>query len=321
MNQWAALAMAAAAVALFAWAAVGYWGATRGKAARRIRMRLEALTTGAPVIAEATLIKSDARVRAAWMQSLVAQLSRGEHLKRLVAQAGLEWTAERFLTATVLAFFGGFVVALLMMWWVLAVAVGLGASFLPYGYLCRQRSKRLQKFETQFPEALDLISRALRAGHAFGSGLKVAAEQGPEPIATEFRLATEQINLGLSVPQALTNLSDRIPLADIRFFVTAVLIQRETGGNLTEILGNISTLIRERLKLFANIRVLSAEGRLSAWILIALPISAALLINVVNPGYLGVLFTDPLGQRIVAGGGVMMVVGIVWIRRTIRIRV
>jgi len=140
-------------------------------------------------------------------------------------------------------------------------------------------------------------------------------------MATEFRLATEEINLGLSVPQALTNLADRIPLADIRFFVTAVLIQRETGGNLTEILGNISTLIRERLKLFANIRVLSAEGRLSAWILIALPISVALLINLVNPGYLRVLFIDPLGQRLLAVGCFMMVVGIVWIRRTIRIRV
>jgi tight adherence protein B len=321
MNQWAALAMASAAVALFAWAAVSYWSATRGKAARRIRMRLEALTTGAPVSLEATLMKDESRPRGAWMQSLVAGIPRGERLKRLVAQAGLGWTSETFLRATALAFLGGFVIALFIMWWVLAVAVGFATSFLPYGYLCRQRSKRLQKFETQFPEALDLISRALRAGHAFGSGLKVAAEQGPEPMATEFRLATEEINLGLSVPQALTNLADRIPLADIRFFVTAVLIQRETGGNLTEILGNISTLIRERLKLFANIRVLSAEGRLSAWILIALPISVALLINLVNPGYLRVLFIDPLGQRLLAVGCFMMVVGIVWIRRTIRIRV
>jgi tight adherence protein B len=140
-------------------------------------------------------------------------------------------------------------------------------------------------------------------------------------MASEFRLATEEINFGLALPQALLNLADRVPLADIRFFVTAVLIQRETGGNLTEILANISALIRERLRLLANVRVLSAEGRFSAWILIALPIFAGGAILVLNPGYLTVLVIDPLGKRILTGGAILMFLGVVWMRRMVRIRV
>jgi tight adherence protein B len=255
------------------------------------------------------------------LERAIASIPRAEHLTRHIAQAGLTWTAETFFTATAVCFVLGFLGAVIFVWWVIAVAVGAAAAFLPLSYVSRQRGKRMRAFETQFPETLDLISRALRAGHAFGSGLKVAAEEGPEPMAAEFRLATEEINFGLSLPQALLNFADRVPLADIRFFVTAVLIQRETGGNLTEILGNISTLIRERLRLLANVRVLSAEGRLSAWILIALPIGAGLAILVLNPGYLNVLVIDPLGKRILTGGAFMMFVGVVWMRRMIRIRV
>jgi tight adherence protein B len=321
MMQSAALAAALSALMLFAYAVFSFWRATRGKGARRVRARLVALTTGVPQAAETSLIKDQRLARTAWMQRFIAAFPRTEHLKKLIAQAGISWTAETFFTATAVAFLIIFLVALILTWWPIAIACGAAASFLPLGYLCRQRNKRLALFEIQFPETLDLISRALRAGHAFGSGLKVAAEEGPEPLATEFRLATEEINLGLSAPQALLNLANRVPLEDVRFFVTAVLIQRETGGNLTEILGNISSLVRERLRLFANIRVLSAEGRLSAWILIALPIAAAGMISIMNPGYLKVLFVDPLGNRLIAGGLVSMVAGILWMRRIIRIRV
>jgi tight adherence protein B len=248
-------------------------------------------------------------------------MPRAESLKRLLAQAGVSWTAETFWTGTALAFSIGFAIAFVFTTWSIALLPGAACGLLPFAYVRRQRTKRMHLFETQFPETLDLISRALRAGHAFGSGLKVAAEEGPEPLASEFRFATEEINLGLSAPQALMNLADRVPLADFRFFVTAVLIQRETGGNLTEILGNISSIIRERLRLFANVRVLSAEGRMSAWILIALPFVCAGLISLMNPGYLNVLFVDPLGLKILGGGALMMLIGVFWIRRTVRIRV
>jgi tight adherence protein B len=321
MNQWGALAAAGGAAVLFAYAVYSFWTGTRGKAARRIRTRLEALTAERPQSIEATLIKDVPEARSDLVERLIARTPRVEHVKRMIVQAGLAWTADTFFAATAVCFFIGFLVALVFVWWVLALAVGVAAAFLPTTYVSHQRNKRLQAFETQFPETLDLISRALRAGHAFGSGLKVAAEEGPEPMAGEFRMATDEINFGLSLPQALLNFADRVPLADIRFFVTAVLIQRETGGNLTEILGNISALIRERLRLLANVRVLSAEGRFSAWILIALPIFAGGAILVLNPGYLTVLVIDPLGKRILTAGAVFMFLGIVWMRRMVRIRV
>jgi tight adherence protein B len=319
--QAAAFAAALAALTLFAYAIFSFWRATRARSARRVRARLIALTTGMPQASETSLMKDPRLARTAWMQRFVAVFPRAEHLKRLIAQAGVAWTAETFFTATAVAFLIGLLIPLIFTPWFVALTCGAAVSFIPLAHLCRQRSKRLALFETQFPETLDLISRALRAGHAFGSGLKVAAEEGPEPLATEFRLATEEINLGLSAPQALLNLADRVPLDDVRFFVTAVLIQRETGGNLTEILSNISSLVRERLRLFANIRVLSAEGRLSAWILIALPLAAGGAISVMNPGYLKVLFIDPLGKRLIGAGVVSMVAGILWMRRIIRIRV
>ena len=321
MIQTAALAAAVAALTLFAFAMFSLWRSTQGKAARRIKARMVALTTGIPQAPETALIRDKSVARSAWIARLIATFPRAEHLQRLISQAGVAWTPETFFTATAIAFLIGFLLPLIFTSWLIAVACGAAASLLPLAYICRRRNKRLALFEIQFPETLDLISRALRAGHAFGSGLKVAAEEGPEPLATEFRLATEEINLGLSAPQALLNLAQRVPLDDVRFFVTAVLIQRETGGNLTEILANISSLVRERLKLFANIRVLSAEGRLSAWILISLPVAAGVAISVMNPGYLNVLLVDQLGQRLMAGGLVSMVVGILWMRRIIRIRV
>jgi tight adherence protein B len=321
MTPLAAFAAGLGALVLFLYGLAGYWRATRGKAARRIRLRVTALTTGVSADAESSIIKDAGSARRVWLERLLAAMPRAEGLKRLLAQAGLSWTAETFWTATALAFAVGFAIPFLFTTWSIALLPATACAFVPFAYVSRQRTRRMRLFETQFPETLDLISRALRAGHAFGSGLKVAAEEGPEPLASEFRFATEEINLGLSAPQALTNLADRVPLADFRFFVTAVLIQRETGGNLTEILGNISALIRERLKLLANIRVLSAEGRLSAWILIALPFISAGLISLMNPGYLNVLFVDPLGLNILAGGGAMMVIGTFWIRRTVRIRV
>jgi tight adherence protein B len=322
MIELAAFGAGLGAVALFLYGVVGYWRATRGKAARRIRTRVEALTTGVSQNPDQpSLIKDTGAARRAWLERLLAVMPRAESLKHLLAQAGLSWTPETFWSGTALAFLIGFAITFLFTNWSIALLPGGACAFLPFAYARYQRTKRMHLFEAQFPEMLDLISRALRAGHAFGSGLKVAAEEGPEPLASEFKFATEEINLGLSAPQALLNLADRVPLGDFRFFVTAVLIQRETGGNLTEILGNISSIIRARLRLFANIRVLSAEGRISAWILIALPFVCAGLISVMNPGYLNVLFVDPMGLKILVGGAVMMTLGVFWIRKTVRIRV
>jgi tight adherence protein B len=199
--------------------------------------------------------------------------------------------------------------------------IAVGAGLLPLLYILRKRAKRMFKIVEQLPDALDLISRALRAGHAFPSGLQMVGEETQDPIAGEFRIVHDEINFGVSVPAALTNLANRVPSPDMRHFVMAVLIQRETGGNLTELLANISTLIRERMKLLLKIRVLSAEGKLSAWILCILPFVLAGIINVLNPRFMSVLWTDPLGLKMIYAALIFMGVGALWMRKIIRIRV
>jgi tight adherence protein B len=179
----------------------------------------------------------------------------------------------------------------------------------------------MRKVEEVLPDTLDFIARALRAGHAFSAALAMVGQEGQEPLRSEFRTTFDEINFGVATQEALNNLSQRVPSSDLRFFVVAVLIQRETGGNLAEILGNISKLVRDRLKLYGRIRVLSAEGKLSAWILTLLPFATAALINIVNPSFMSVLWKDPVGLKIVAGTCMMMVVGIFWMWRIIKIRV
>ena len=192
---------------------------------------------------------------------------------------------------------------------------------LPFIYVYRKRRNRLRKIGVQLPDALDLISRALRAGHAFPSALQMVGEELPEPIGGEFRITHDEVNFGVSLQQAMQNLSVRVPSTDLRYFVIAVLIQRETGGNLAEVLNNLSTLIRERLKLLMKVQVLSAEGRLSAWILSILPFALAGVINVINPGFMAVLWTDVAGTKMIVAALIMMAIGTLWMRKIIRIHV
>jgi tight adherence protein B len=175
--------------------------------------------------------------------------------------------------------------------------------------------------EKQLPEALDLVTRALRAGHSFASGVQMIGDEMTDPIASEFRMVADEVNFGVSLQQALTNLSERVPLTDLRYFVVAVLIQRDSGGNLTEVLGNLSRLIRDRLKLLARVRVLSSEGRLSAWILGLMPFALVALLNVFNPEFMAPLWTDPIGQTVLKYMLVLMLVGIVLLRKIVKIRV
>ena len=175
--------------------------------------------------------------------------------------------------------------------------------------------------EQQLPGALDLISRALRAGHAFPPAIEMVANELAPPLSHEFRILFDEVNYGISMSQALKNLSYRVPSTDLGFFVIAVLIQRETGGNLTAILQNIATIMRERQRLFGQVEVLSAEGKLSAWILGVLPFGLAAVLHVANPGFMTLLWVDPLGQQMLKGMLVLMIVGVFWIRKVIRIKV
>ena len=175
------------------------------------------------------------------------------------------------------------------------------------------------KFEEQFPEAIDLLARALRAGHALTTGLSMVAEELPQPIGGEFKQLFDQQNYGLPLPQALKNFADRIPSIDARFFVTAVLTQREAGGNLSEVLDNLASIIRDRFKVKRQVRVISAHGRITGWILSALPTSLALFIAFSNPAKYRAFYTDSLGMQLIGGALVLQVVGVLIIRKIVQI--
>jgi tight adherence protein B len=256
------------------------------------------------------------------LDRLLLQLPRVHQLDRLVLQSGVRINVASFLGLTLLGGVGGLVLSLLLSLPMFAtVFITLAAAALPTFYVYSAKLRRLRTIETQLPDALDLMGRAMRAGHAFASALKMVGDEMPDPIASEFRLTFDEINYGIPLQDALSNLATRVPSTDLRYFVIAVLIQRETGGNLAELLDNISILIRARLKLMGTIRVLSAEGRLSAWILTILPFVLAGVINLINPAFMALLWKDPTGLKMVGAALVLMIVGIFWMWRTIRIRV
>lgn len=297
------------------------WNAYHGPEATRIKRRLQAMSAGGAT-PETRLLKKRLLSEVPLLQRLMLGLPRVEHLDRMLIQAGSRMTVASFHgVSLLLAAVAGLVAifAVLPLW--LGGLLVVGAALLPFAWVLQRRAKRLQRIEEQLPDALDLMARALRAGHAFSSALNMVASEGPEPIAQEFRTTFDEINFGVSMQKALTNLAARVASTDLRYFVVAVLIQRETGGNLAELMTSIAMLIRERLKLNGTIRVLSAEGRLSAWILGVLPFAVAGLINIVNPGFLALLWKDPIGIRVVAGALVLMVIGVIWMWRVISIRV
>jgi tight adherence protein B len=199
-----------------------------------------------------------------------------------------------------------------------AAAIG---AILPYSYASWRRSRRFQKFEESFPEAIDTLARAVRAGHAFTMALEIVCNELAEPVATEFRKLYEEQKYGMPVRDALLNLALRMPLVDVKFFVTAVMLQRETGGNLAEILDNLSYTIRERFKILRQVRVYTAQGRLTMLLLMGLPPTIVVTMLIMNPGFIRPLFADPLGHLLLAAGITLQTIGYFVIRRIIQIQV
>jgi tight adherence protein B len=202
-----------------------------------------------------------------------------------------------------------------------SAAVGLASGAVPIFYVAWARKKRLAQFLEQLPDALDLITRALRAGHAFTSSLQTVASEMPDPVSKEFRRTFEENNLGMSLKASLEHLTERVPLLELKLCVTAILIQRETGGNLAEILENIADVIRERFKILGQVKVYTAQGRMTGWVIGSIPFVLALYIHAVNPDYLKLLFTHRLGQGMLAVGLTMQLIGALVIRKIIRIRI
>lgn len=298
------------------------WNAYLGPEARRIERRLQAISAGGNNVAGASLIRKRLLSDVPVIERLLMGLPRIHVFDRFLMQSGMSLTVAGFLaTAAILAFGGATLALVLGLQWLLV----LGAALLPValwvGFVQRRRSKRLQLIEHQLPDTLDLMARAMQAGHAFSSALRMVGTEGPQPIAQEFQLAFDEINFGIPAERALAHLSARVKSRDLSFFVVAVVIQRETGGNLAEILTAIAGLIRERQKLIGTIRVLSAEGRISAWILTIMPFALALAITIVNKDFISRLWTDPLGVRMVAFAFVLMMLGVFWMWRLVKIRV
>jgi tight adherence protein B len=219
-----------------------------------------------------------------------------------------------------LAVAGAFVSMLLVNMYVAPV----GALFmfvLPWAWLYWKRGSRLKKFASQLPDAMELVARALRAGHSLAAGLHVVAEEMPDPIAKEFRRVYDEQNLGVSLEDALNHMCERVPNLDLRFFVTSVAIQRQTGGDLAEILDRIGHVIRERFKILGQVKALTAEGRLSGIVLIALPIGLFLMMLFMKPDYVELLWTEEMGRKMSFGAVILMIVGAYAIKKIVDIKV
>lgn len=312
-----------AAVFLAVEGAYLWWSATHGSGARRIATRLHLMSGGREGgTASVSILKQRRLAHAAPVERLLARVPHIGALDRLLLQSGLAWTVARLLQLTVVVPIAAFLLLrLLHVPHTLLLVVLLTFPALPLLQVRRARTQRLRKIEQQLPEAADFLARALRAGHAFTNALQMVGEEFPEPISGEFRATYEEINYGVPMHAALTNLATRVPLTDLRYLVIAVLIQRESGGNLAELLGNVSRIIRDRLKLLGQVRVLSAEGKLSAWILGLLPFGVALALQLSKPDYLALLINHPTGSRLLAGSLCLVVFAIFWMRSIIRIRV
>ena len=200
-----------------------------------------------------------------------------------------------------------------------AIVIGGMCSLIPFWFVGFMATRRVAKFEEQFPEAIDLLARALRAGHAFTTGLSMVADEMPEPVGTEFRLAYDRQNFGMPMGEALKSLGDRVPLLDARFFVTAVLTQREAGGNLAEVLDNLARVIRDRFKVKRQVRVITAHARITGWVLALLPPSLGVILTLLSPAHMSLLWTHPTGIKMVVFAIVLQVIGTLAIRKLVNV--
>ncbi|MBN3746257.1 type II secretion system F family protein [Burkholderia sp. Se-20373] len=300
-----------------------WWNARHGAAARRIESRIRSMSAGGNVQQERlSILKKRMLDESKPFDRLLLRMPRVHRLDLVIQQSGLDWTLPKLIMLSgVFAAFAWLALSFATLPQLAALPVALFAGCLPMMYVMRCRGKRMRKLERQLPDICDMIARALRSGHSFTSTLGMVGDEFPEPMGGEFRVTFDEVNYGVSLHDALLNLVTRVPVQDLRYFVIAVLIQRETGGNLAELLDSIAALIRERFKLFDKVRVLSAEGRLSAWILGLLPFGTAAVMALLNREFLSVLWEDPAGIRMVGTMLVSMLFGLIWIRRIVRIRV
>lgn len=310
------------ALAVFA---VGSLLDQRSDRARVIKERL-ATVQKAPERApeeELALLRDEQLSRIPALDNLLRRSARVSAIQKTLEQAGMQMRAGNFLgVCAVSGIVAGFLVLVLtksnpaLLWFALVIG-----AVLPYSYASFRRNQRFEKFEELFPEAIDTLARAVRAGHAFTTALEMISNEVSEPVCGEFRQLYEEQKFGMPVRDALLNLTDRMPLVDVKFFVTAVMLQRETGGNLAEILDNLSYVIRERFKIQRQVRVYTAQGRLTMALLMGMPPVIVTVMLVLNPGFIRPLFDDPIGHILLVAGITLQTIGYFVIRKIIKIQV
>lgn len=252
---------------------------------------------------------------------LLAPLNFVKKLDEMIRQAGLEMTVSRLLTFSLIAGVLAALAAYTILNPIFAFLIFFIAAVLPILKVAHTRSRRLRKFNAQLPDTLDLLSRSLGVGHAFSEALHQVGSEMPDPIATEFRITFEEQKLGLTIKAALDRLAERVPLADLRLCITAMHIQRETGGNLSEILEKVAQTIRDRFKLMEDFRTMTTSARGSAWILCGLPFALVFVLTALNPDYMRVLIDDPRGHYVLAVAIVLQFLGVVTIKKILNIKV
>jgi tight adherence protein B len=300
------------------------WGALEARRQKKVVGMLQTVA-GKSAVVETTVLKDAGGGEPDLLTRLVSGLNLSTRLQTKIQQAGLDWTVGQLVLAMgVAAIIGGLLglrFKILIIPALSCVAAALILGSLPYLYVVQKRAKRLNMFEEQFPEALDFVARAMRAGHAFSVSLEMLAEESPEPLSREFRQVFNEQNLGAPIDVALQNLAARMPLLDVSFFVSAVMLQKETGGNLSEILTKLSYVIRERFKLKGQVKAASAHGRITGLILTIMPIVLMFALLAVAPGYLQGMAKDPDGKWLIIGAICGQFLGYYFIRRIINIKV
>ena len=323
MDYWGYLILVLAFFGLFGLieSIVMLWSGWAGSESRRLKQRLQAISGELPQSTTQRLKRGAFSANMA-INRFLKQFQRLETLETLLRQANQPYSVSQVLTTMATLGFVTLVVTLFARADALVVIFAvITAGISPLLFLRILRSSRMNRLEAQLPDALDLLGQAMRAGHAFSSALRTVGTEGPEPIATEFRTTSDEISFGSSVREGILNLANRVDSMDMRYFALAVLIQSETGGNLSNLMLDLAKLIRERMELRRTVKVLAAEGRLSGWILGLLPFGFAGLMSFMNPGYLSYFWVDPGGFSVVKIMAALLIVGVLWIRSITNIRV
>ena len=296
-----------------------------GKRNRRVRRRLEGLASETPAEKEVTypiLLRDDKLSQIPAINRILSKFRFSRNLQRLIDQAGVPMKAGALVLG--MLSLGGLAFLLVESFLnnlPLALVAALIGGSLPYLYIRRKRRKRQEEFESLLPEAIDMITNALKSGFSLESALSMAAKEIPDPLGIEFAVAFEEQNLGVSLTEALSNMEKRVESEDLGLFTTALLIQKKTGGNLVEILEKIGTTMRERFQLKRQVKIFTAHGRLSGFVLVLLPIIMAVVILIINPGYLKVLLEERIGNYLLGAAVIMQILGILVIRRIVNIRI